>query len=81
MTLTGQQPVNFVQVPEQGLVAAVEDFAKVDLQVKHHTAEVPTLEVEVTMTAVEMLSVDEAHAVTKQVVVDAPVREHVAEMK
>lgn len=33
------------------------------------------------MTAVEMLSVDEAHAVTKQVVVDAPVREHVAEMK
>lgn len=81
MTSTGQQPVSFVQVPEEGLVAAVEDFATADLQVKHHTAAVPTLEVEVTMTAVETLSVDEAHAVTKQIVVDDPVREHVAEMK
>jgi hypothetical protein len=56
------------------------DFAEVDLQVKHHTAEVPTLEVKVTTTVVEKLSVDEAHVVTKQVAVDAPVREHVAEM-
>lgn len=47
---------------------------------KHHTAEVPNLEVKVTMTAVVKMSVDEAHVVTKQVAVDAPVREHVAEM-